>query len=125
MESLITFFDIYLDKLLFGIIILSGIYITKYTEAFPKIKSRYKVLFMSIIAAVVMYLIEDGGRLTLPRYIFTYFAATSFYEIIVKLITDKIKNKFGAKDDEEGNINIQPFNGGELPPSKPPKRPNT
>lgn len=122
MESLITFFDIYLDKLLFGIIILSGIYITKYTEAFPKIKSRYKVLFMSIIAAVVMYLIEGGGRLSLPRYIFTYFAATSFYEIIVKWITDKIKKRFGTKEDEDDTPIFKPFNGGELP-EKPPKKP--
>jgi len=91
METLITFFETNLDYMLFSLILLSGIFITKYT-ANVKIATTYKVLISSIIISIIMYLIEDCTKDCLNKYLFTYFFATSFYELFIKFIMNKIKS---------------------------------
>jgi hypothetical protein len=90
MENLINFFETNLDYYLLIMIILSGIFITKYTAKI-KIENTYKVLISSILISSVFYFIEDCNKSCLNKYLFTYFFATSFYELIVRVVLNKVK----------------------------------
>lgn len=90
MENLLTFLQEHLDYLLLSLIILTGIFITKYTKEITAIKNVYKVLIASIVISVILYFIEECDKDCLPKYLFTYFFATSFYELFVKLAISKI-----------------------------------
>jgi len=92
MENLTNFLQEYLDYQLLALIILSGIFITKYTVGI-KLNNTYKILISSIIISMALYLIEDCTKSCLNKYIFTYLFATSFYELIVRLFINKIKSK--------------------------------
>jgi hypothetical protein len=85
------FFINYLDFKLFIIIILSGIYIVKYTTDFIKIKAVYKVLLSSIIFSVIFYFANECKAECVIKYLITYLLATSFYEIFVKIAIDKME----------------------------------
>ena len=93
MENIIPFLNENIDKLLFVIIILSGIFITKYTEQI-KLSNVYKVLIASVIFSSIFYIINDCKQDCLNRYLLTYLLATSFYEVFVKWIFDH----FGTND---------------------------
>lgn len=90
LNYIITFFETNLDYNLFGLILLTGIFITKYTSNI-KIANRYKVLFSSIIISIIMYILEDCNKTCLNKYLFTYFFTTSFYELFVALVINKLK----------------------------------
>ena len=79
---------------LLAIIVLGGIFLTKYTKGCKffgiHISDAYKVLFASVILSLIFYYIESCGRECWPKYLFTYLFATSFYELIVKVLLDKV-----------------------------------
>jgi hypothetical protein len=85
------FFINYIDFKLFVIIILSGIFITKYTKGLTKILDVYKILISSIIFSVIFYFINECKVACLIKYLITYLLATSFYEIFVKIALNKMK----------------------------------
>lgn len=89
MEQAFTFISTYLNTLLLSVIVLSGLFITKYFKS-VKIADSYKVLIASIIISIGMYFIEGCDINCIPKYLFTYLFATSFYELIVKYIISKI-----------------------------------
>ena len=97
MENIITFFTEHLDYLLLSLIILSGLFVTKYSKGIESIADVYKVLIASVIISVILYFIEDCAKDCLPRYLFTYFFATSFYELIVKFIVNKVSSHIKIK----------------------------
>lgn len=80
-----------LNYKLLAIIVLSGIFITKFTKEI-KVKTTYKVLIASMFFSSLFYLIEGCGIRCLNNYLFTYLFATSFYELILKIALKKIKN---------------------------------
>lgn len=90
MENLITFFQNNLSYSLLFSIVLSGIFITKYTKKINIISNTYKVLIASVIISVIIYYVEDCSNDCLSKFIFTYLFATSFYEVIVKWIVNKV-----------------------------------
>ena len=92
MENLLTFLQEHIDYLLLSLIILTGIFITKYTKEMTKIKNVYKVLVASIVISIILYFIEDCTNECLQKYLVTYFFATSFYELFVAFILNKLKN---------------------------------
>lgn len=91
MEKLIEFTEANINLLLLAIIVLGGIFITKYTKDFTKVKDSYKVLFASVIVSIVLYYVEEYDKESLPQFLFTYLFATSFYELIVKEVMKKIR----------------------------------
>lgn len=90
METLINFFNNNINYQLLFIIIFGGIFLTKYSKSFTKIKDTYKVLIASVLVSVIFYFLDDCKE-CLTNYFFTYLFSTSFYELIVKYILDKIK----------------------------------
>ena len=93
MEYLIEFLEKSIDKYLFALIILSGIFITKYTKTIRKIRVTYKVLIASTIISIITFYINECDFSCLPKYVMTYTFATSFYEIFVRKIKALISNK--------------------------------
>lgn len=97
MEQLNEFFTQYLDNYLFAIIILSGVFITKYTKSITSIQNVYKILIIATIVSVISFYITESDFGALPKYLFTYTLATSFYEVVGKYFTAKIKGYFNTK----------------------------
>ena len=93
MENLTLLLSERINITLFLIIILGGIFITKYTKDFTKIGNVYKVLIASVIFSIVFYLLEDEKPDNLTNYLLTYLIATSFYEVFVKWVIGKIAPK--------------------------------
>ena len=95
METLINFLNDNLSYQLLAIIIFGGIFLTKYTKGIlifgHIIKDTYKVLLASILVSITFYFLDGCGRECLVKYFFTYLFATSFYELIVKWVFDKLK----------------------------------
>ena len=89
MEQIILFLEKNVSYPLFIIIILSGIFITKYTKDL-NIKDAYKVLIASIVFSTIFYFIDDCKNECLQKYLITYLLATSFYELFLKIIKEKI-----------------------------------
>jgi len=98
MEQLNEFLAQYIDNYLFAIIILSGIFITKYTKSITIIETKYKVLIIATLASITSYFITESDSSYLPKYLFTYTLATSFYEVVMKWFTAKIKERFKIKE---------------------------
>ena len=97
METFITFFTENLDYSLFFVIILSGIFITKYTKDVKTIANVYKVLIASIIISTLFYFIEGCNKEYLKKYVFTYLFTTSFYELIAKTLIFNIRKALKKK----------------------------
>lgn len=100
MSNIIEFIEAHLDLLLLSLIILSGIFITKYVSN-NKISDVYKVLIASVFISIILYFVDGCTSECLKRYIFTYLFATSFYELIVKFFIEKINNFFKSKTDNQ------------------------
>lgn len=98
MEKLIEFTTVNINTYLLLIIVLGGIFITKYTKAITKIPDAYKVLVASILFSGVFYAISDCKSECISQYLFTYLFATSFYELIVKAIINKVTAALGKKE---------------------------
>ena len=86
---MLEFLNENLSYKLLAIVILGGLYVTKYTQAIM-IKDTYKVLIASILFSIIFYIIDGCGPKCLNMYLFTYLFATSFYELIVKYILKKL-----------------------------------
>lgn len=96
MEKIAEFLITNVNAYLLFVIVLSGIFITKYTKEYTKIKDVYKVLLASVVFSVIFFLIDkDKGNE--HQYLFTYLLATSFYELFVKWIVNKINKAFDTK----------------------------
>lgn len=95
METLIQFLTKNLSFELLAIIIFGGIFLTKYTEGLTifnrKMGDSYKVVIASIVVSVIFYYLEGCGKECWIKYFITYLFATSFYELIVKWVVNKIK----------------------------------
>ena len=94
MESVTLFMEENINWYLLLIIVLGGIYITKYTKSITDIKNEYKVLIASVVFSTIFYFIDDCKTGCLPQYLFTYLFATSFYELIVKSVVNKLQGIF-------------------------------
>ena len=97
MNYLIQLFENHLNYKLLCLIILSGIFITKYSKSLTRIENVHKVLIATILISVAFYFVEDCDKSCLPKYLFTYLFATSFYELLVKIIVDKITSILNSK----------------------------
>lgn len=91
MENLLIFIQENLSLKLLFIILLGGIFVTKYTKEI-QIKNTYKVLIASILFSIVFYFVDGCGSKCITMYLFTYLFATSFYEVLVKELIEKIKS---------------------------------
>ena len=91
METITSFIEANIDLKLLFIIVLGGIFITKYTKAITKPNNQYKVLIASVLVSAIFYFIEECQTECLSKYFFTYLFATSFYELIVKTLMEKVK----------------------------------
>lgn len=91
MENVLKFIVDNINFQLLFIILLGGIFITKYTKEI-QIKNTYKVLIASILFSIIFYFIEGCGNKCLTTYLFTYLFATSFYQLLVKELIEKIKS---------------------------------
>ena len=85
----------YIDTYLFLMILLAGIFITKYTRTIKVIPNTYKVLIASTIMSVIAYYVQSCDGECVPKYVFTYPLATSFYEVAAKGLKNIINNKLG------------------------------
>jgi len=94
MESINIFFFENINTYLFCVIILGGIYVVKYTKEYTKIKNVYKVLIASFLFSAIFYFMDDCKGDCVQQYFFTYLTATSFYELIVKWVLEKLKTIF-------------------------------
>ena len=94
MEALLLFIDQNIDQYLFMMILLSGIFVTKYTKAITAVPNVYKVLLIATLASVVSFYINECDKECLPKYLFTYTLATSFYEVAVKNLKGIIDKRF-------------------------------
>ncbi|MDA8956147.1 hypothetical protein N9H19_00820 [Flavobacteriales bacterium] len=82
-----------IDQYLFVMIILSGIFVTKYTQAYKKICNAHKVLIASTIISIISFYVSGCDSECYSKYLFTYTLATSFYEIAIKQLSGLIKTK--------------------------------
>lgn len=88
---MLEFLNTNLNYSLLAVIILGGLFVTKYTKELL-LKNIYKVLIASVFFSAIFYLFDGCGKKCLNTYLFTYLFATSFYELIVKAILKKLKN---------------------------------
>lgn len=96
------------------LIVFSGIFITKYTQDFWKIKDAYKVLFASIVFSIIFYFIDNCTENCAPKYLFTYLFATSLYELIMKFVLSAADRTFKTKTTVTVTKETKGI-GGELP----------
>lgn len=93
MEKMLTFIEINLNLYFLLVIVLGGYLAIKYTRDLIKIKDRYKVFFASIIVSIIFYAFNDCKTECFPQYFFTYLFATSFYELLIKIIKERVTPK--------------------------------
>ena len=91
MDKITSFLETNLNVYLLCIIVLGGIFIVKYTKDYTRIKNVYKVLIASILFSVIFYFTDECRGECIQQYFFTYLTATSFYELIVKWIIERLK----------------------------------
>jgi hypothetical protein len=120
MENITQFIETNLNTYLLFVIILGGIFIVKYTKEYTKLKDVYKVFLASIFFSVIFYFIDENKSDHTQQYLFTYLFATSFYEIFVKWVIDKITKSFGIKSSDITQLDneVSSIPGGGLPPPK-------
>lgn len=98
MQNITAFFETNLNTYLLFVIILGGIFIVKYTKDYTQLKDVYKVFIASIFFSTIFYFMDDCRGECAQKYLFTYLTATSFYELIVKWLLNKVKDAFGQKE---------------------------
>jgi len=96
MDTITNFIEININMYLLLLIVLGGIFITKYTKNFTRINDTYKVLIASIVFSIIFYFINECEENCLPQYLFTYLFATSFYEVILKAVIKKVNSTIGT-----------------------------
>lgn len=90
MEKLTDFILEYLDLPLLALIVVGGYFVTKYTEGITRIKNVHKVLIASLVFSAISYLFNDCKAECIMNYLFTYLFATSFYQVIVAFLLEKV-----------------------------------
>lgn len=95
-EKLLQFSSENIDYYLFILIILSGLFVTKYNLGILKISNKYRVLIIATLVSVASYYINESGDV--GKYVITYALSTTFYELIVKSVKDKINKFFEIKE---------------------------
>ena len=94
MEIISIFFNKYISVELLILIILSGLFITKYTKGILVIiQNRYKILLVSIVFSILFYFLNNCKQECILKYIITYLFATSFYELIAEWVLKIVKAK--------------------------------
>ena len=93
---MIDFINANLNYYLLVSIILGGIFIKKYAKI--AIENTYKVLILSLLLSVAFFYFEKCDFICVPKYLFTYLFATSFYEVIVRKVLEVFGSVFTNKD---------------------------
>ena len=94
MEHITNFFTENINTYLLFVIVLGGIFVVKYTKDYTRLKDVHKVFFASIFFSTIFYFMDECKGECIKQYFFTYLAATSFYELIVKWVLEKLKTIF-------------------------------
>lgn len=90
MERIYEFLLQNTDFTLFGLILFSGLFVKKYVDV--NIKTSYKILLTSVLISAVFYIASDCKTECITKYLFTYFFATSTYELLVAWVVKKFKS---------------------------------
>jgi len=93
MEKLTDFVLNYIELTLLALIVIGGIFITKYTKDVTRIKNVHKVLIMSVLLSAIFYFAEGQNNEFIMKYLITYLFATSFYEVLVSYLLTKLNLK--------------------------------
>ena len=101
MEILQSFYETYISTPLLLLIVLSGLFITKYTKGLLiSIKNSYKVLIVSILFSLGFYFFGECKTECIQQYIITYLFATSFYELLAKWLATRTEDAIGKLSDK-------------------------
>lgn len=96
-------FDIlqHIDPIAVALVIMGGIFATKYAKGFKANNATKTLLFGSLFMAIYLLILHLSGQLLKEdwsKYFVSYCVATSFYEIVKKILVDNIKKVTGNKD---------------------------
>lgn len=101
--NLLNYLTNNLDFIIVGLVLCSGFFQKQYLKGFKLSKddthdSALKTLMVSfIVSGIYILLAKDPDRASnWGKYFFSYFGATSLYELIVSPFTDWIKRITGA-----------------------------
>jgi len=90
-QNILIFLDENLSYKLLFIILLSGIFITKYTKSIV-MRDIYKVLIGTFLFSILFYFTDNCGSICINKYIFTYLFATSFYDLLIKNLIKRVNS---------------------------------
>lgn len=116
---MLDFLQQHVSYTLLTTIILFGLFVKKYFKCVTFISNTYKVLIGSTLIGIGFYFFEGANSELIPMYFVTYLLATSFYELIVKYVVDKINSFFGVKESLSKSINLKKKKGATLPDEAP------
>lgn len=100
LKNLVAVIDANIDWMIVLLVILSG-YFQKYYLKDMKGTEAIKTLLLSF-AVTTIYLLLNGSitdSKALARFFFSYFAATSMYETVIKPIDKAIKKRIKTHED--------------------------
>lgn len=98
-------FDIlqHIDLIAVALIIMGGIFATKYAKGFNANNATKTLLFGSLFMAIyllIKYLAGELPKEDYSKYFISYAVATSLYEIFKKVIVDGVKKATGKDIDK-------------------------
>lgn len=99
MERIFEFLLENTDFTLFGLILFSGLFVKKYIQI--SIKTSYKVLLTSVLISTVFYITSECKTECITKYLFTYFFATSTYELLIAWVVKRFKADIQQIDNQE------------------------
>jgi hypothetical protein len=95
METILSAFQNFLNTLDWTFI--SGLMVVAYffnkLAILPQIANVYKTVIVGIVLAIAIYFIRGYGRAQLEGIIWSYFVATSFYELAIGKILERFNLK--------------------------------
>lgn len=97
-----------IDIIIVLIVLLSGFFQNSYLTGFslsrnPKTDSAWKTLALSFIISVVWIWLSNRGKtevLPLAKYFFSYFLATSLYELLINPFRNWLVAKFNLNQNK-------------------------
>jgi hypothetical protein len=108
MQNLLNQLMAGIDLWIIAIVLCSGFFQKKYFQGFkiskdPSYDSALKTLALSFVVSLIyIYLVKDPAKSSnWSKYFFSYFGATSLYELLVSPFIDWIKKVTGQKTDTE------------------------
>lgn len=99
MERIYEFLLENTDFTLFGLILFSGLFVKRYVDV--NIKTSYKVLLTSVLISAIFYIASECKVECITKYLFTYFFATSTYELLVAWVVKRFKSDIQEIDNQE------------------------